>query len=609
MKPLLISLPRAGAENPDPAVQITNPTVYNNSNGNTVWVRTQNANGCYDTTQMNLIVSATQIPAGTSWRFAKCDDFVDAANDNHDGIATFDFSSVTADITAIIPSSTAYTITYYKNEADALAENDAAGDSLAISNISSYRNIGYPNQQSIWVRVDSSADNACYGLGPYVTLTVEALPVPNPVTIPRFCDDDTTDAVVNHAFDTSSLQSTILNGQTNVTVAYFDGNNNPLPSPLPNPFVTGTQEITVRLTNNATASPDGPCSDEIKIQFTVDSQPVANPVVIAPACDDAPNDKDGLFSFDTSLIESTILGTQTGFAVKYFAADGSALASPLPNPFTTATQDINVVVENPANVNCTASTVLHFVVFPLPEVEDDHSDIICTGNVNESVTLYAGLVSVPENNYSFEWFRNGDVIPTATSNALTVNEDGVYTTKITNRTTGCFRIRTNTVIYSEIATITAIDIKDLLPDNIVTITPSGAGVYEYSIDNPYGPFQDNPVFENVSPGIHDVYVNDTNGCGIVSQQIAVVGSPLFFTPNGDGFHETWKVKGVNAAYHKNSSVFIFDRYGKLLKEIPTGSDEGWDGTLNGNALPADDYWYLLRLDDGRVARGHFALKR
>ena len=66
---------------------------------------------------------------------------------------------------------------------------------------------------------------------------------------------------------------------------------------------------------------------------------------------------------------------------------------------------------------------------------------------------------------------------------------------------------------------------------------------------------------------------------------------------------------MNAVYYKNSVVYIFDRYGKLLKEIPAGVDEGWDGTYNGSAVPADDYWYLLKLDDGRVARGHFALKR
>jgi hypothetical protein len=37
--------------------------------------------------------------------------------------------------------------------------------------------------------VDSDVDNACYGLGPFVTLTVEKLPIANPISI-RQCDDN-----------------------------------------------------------------------------------------------------------------------------------------------------------------------------------------------------------------------------------------------------------------------------------------------------------------------------------------------------------------------------------------------------------------------------------
>jgi gliding motility-associated-like protein len=39
------------------------------------------------------------------------------------------------------------------------------------------------------------------------------------------------------------------------------------------------------------------------------------------------------------------------------------------------------------------------------------------------------------------------------------------------------------------------------------------------------------------------------------------------------------------------------------------SSLGWDGTLNGEPLPADDYWFTLKLEDGREAKGHFSLKR
>ena len=38
-------------------------------------------------------------------------------------------------------------------------------------------------------------------------------------------------------------------------------------------------------------------------------------------------------------------------------------------------------------------------------------------------------------------------------------------------------------------------------------------------------------------------------------------------------------------------------------------DESWDGSYQGQPLPADDYWFRLELEDGRVYTGHFSLMR
>ncbi|MDE0967330.1 MAG: T9SS type B sorting domain-containing protein, partial [Flavobacteriaceae bacterium] len=40
---------------------------------------------------------------------------------------------------------------------------------------------------------------------------------------------------------------------------------------------------------------------------------------------------------------------------------------------------------------------------------------------------------------------------------------------------------------------------------------------------------------------------------------------------------------------------IYDRFGKLLKQINPNSP-GWNGTFNGENMPADDYWFTIRLD-------------
>ena len=66
--------------------------------------------------------------------------------------------------------------------------------------------------------------------------------------------------------------------------------------------------------------------------------------------------------------------------------------------------------------------------------------------------------------------------------------------------------------------------------------------------------------------------------------------------------------GVSSQFQPNSKIFIFDRYGKLLKQIDPKS-EGWDGNFNGQPMPSNDYWFSVTLQDGRVFKSHFTLKR
>ncbi|MBX2826916.1 MAG: T9SS type B sorting domain-containing protein [Flavobacteriaceae bacterium] len=146
----------------------------------------------------------------------------------------------------------------------------------------------------------------------------------------------------------------------------------------------------------------------------------------------------------------------------------------------------------------------------------------------------------------------------------------------------------------------------------IEIVVQGTGDYEYAING--GEFQDDPQFFDVPPGINTVVINDKNGCGTTEPiEFLVVGYPKFFTPNGDGIHDNWNVLGIETL--SNPAVFIFDRYGKLLKQLD-GTTLGWDGTFNGRALPSSDYWFRLdyeRDDNGvfvaRSVRRHFTLVR
>lgn len=146
----------------------------------------------------------------------------------------------------------------------------------------------------------------------------------------------------------------------------------------------------------------------------------------------------------------------------------------------------------------------------------------------------------------------------------------------------------------------------------VTFTATDAGNYVYQLDN--GPLSEDNVFFNVAPGTHSIAVFDVNGCAppvIKTNEVVVIGYPHFFTPNGDGIGDYWNIFDLALINQQQATIHIFDRYGKLLKQIaPAG--QGWDGTYNGQPLPSTDYWFVVsysELGQPREFKSHFSLKR
>ena len=341
---------------------ITNLTTYQNttSSSQTIYARVENTEGCFRTAQIDLNVSTSQIPSSFLRTIYQCDDGADF----YDGVATFDLTAAQGDIAALFPAGQTIDINFYRSEIDALAEANP------ITNTTTYQNLGSINIQDIFVRVDN-ASNDCVGLGYHVTLIVEENPTaPNTIIIDQ-CDANN-DGV--ESIDTSNINAQLLQGQTGVDLTFRDSNGNVLPNPLPNPLVTASQTINVEMTNASSLDPDGVCTVMTQIDIIVEPGVVANPIPVFEVCD---TDNDGVFAFDTSMIESTLLGSQTAVTVTYEDENGVSLSSPLPNPFITSSQTITATVINPSNSFCFAQTTIEFVVNLTPGANSVANDIVC----------------------------------------------------------------------------------------------------------------------------------------------------------------------------------------------------------------------------------------
>jgi len=256
---------------------------------------------------------------------------------------------------------------------------------------------------------------------------------------------------------------------------------------------------------------------------------------------------------------------------------------------------------------CSDATVRVTIIINTPPVVDiEDNQIVCldiNGNTTETILLTTGLSA----SFTYVWERNGVVLTGETSSSLLVSLPGTYKVTVTNLS-GCTETDSTFVDSSIAPTVPVLTSSAYFSDNaqITVISPIGPD-YEYSLDG--GVFQDETTFINVSGGEHVVVVQNKKGCGREENKITIVNYPKYFTPNGDGYHETWNIFDISN--QTDSKIHIFDRFGKLIKEIrPSGS--GWDGTYIGNPLPSTDYWfvvYYLENNVNKEFRSHFALKR
>lgn len=247
--------------------------------------------------------------------------------------------------------------------------------------------------------------------------------------------------------------------------------------------------------------------------------------------------------------------------------------------------------------SCNVSFELDIDIITPQSVEENVA--ICNNVNNTAVNAVLLDTNLSTANYSFTW-RKDNVLLANLSSSLRVVLPGVYLAIANEIATGCkqdfvFNVETQSPITANIVVP-----PDFSQNQIIAVVASGGtGNYSYSFDG--FPFQPNASYAVTNSGQVSVVVKDDTNCAPFSKTIVLWQYPNFFTPNGDGYNDSWQI-----VTGKQIEVSIFNRYGKLLTQLRT--NQGWNGTFKGQNVPADDYWFVINYDNG-VFKGHFSLKR
>ena len=562
-----------------------------------------------------------------------CDDANDG--DATNGIVqTFDLESQTLTILGT-QNPTDFKVTYHLSAPDANSGN---------SPLTSLYTNTIRDLQTIFVRVTNLSTN-CFTDHTTFNLIIHPLPIANFVQDIEVCDDNSDGSARNgfsNIIDLESQTAGILGTQdaTIYKVTYHrnlieaQSGINAQTSPFSN-TTANRQTIYVRVFNADTQCANGISNFDV----IINPEPTFETISNLSECDNNDDFDDANSIIQTIDLDGKIpeiLGASqdpddfnvTFHASKVNATSGDApISSPYENLVATETIFVRIQNKKTGCINDDAS--FDVIVNALPDFTVTTPQILCLNDLPLN-----SLVENPRAVYTFEWKNaNGTIL--STDDNINVTTGGTYTvTATTTNGTNCSRTETIVINESNIATlessfITIIDESNNIgSENNLSISINtidndlGPGDYQFAILNtddntrtPFAGFQDEPLFENLEGGIYKVIVNDKNGCSPdATLLISVIQFPKFFTPNSDGDNDTWVVKGANKTFYPNSSINIFNRYGKLVAQLAIDG-QGWDGTYGGKILSSDDYWFnitLIPADTTKSAinkKGNFSLIR
>lgn len=484
------------------------------------------------------------------------------------------------------------TFTWTANATNVSGSGDGTGNTI-IQNLTTIT-----SASGVVIYTILSQTNGCDELPINVTVNVSPKPVATSDTAKNpICSGEKTNILLESTISGTTFSWTT--SQVNATGA-TTGSGNSIQQIL---TTTGNSQGTVNYT--VTPNNNGCIGLPISVEIVVNPFPVATATSTPIICN---------HEASNIVLNSSISGTNFSWIVNETGVTGASAGTGnliVQNLNLTTPSNGKVLYSITPSLNgCNGFNLEVTVdVKPLPE-PTLQSGTICVDQDGIPVQTYTLDTGLNNTSYTFEWFYNGVEIPSATKSIYEATKIGTYSVVATDTTLGCKSEVVSALVNESIpGKSMTLSQSEYFSDNatIYVTVNGGDGTYIYQLDN--GAFQSSSVFSNVTPGEHKVTVNDTKGCTNLSDTLYIVGYPKFFTPNGDGYNDTWNILNTESISYK--SIRVFDRFGKLLIQLNPNS-KGWDGTFNGKMQPSSDYWFTFDYAVNGVDqtfKAHFSLKR
>jgi gliding motility-associated-like protein len=401
-----------------------------------------------------------------------------------------------------------------------------------------------------------------------------------------------------------------VNFEVTVYASMIDAQNNQ--NALPNNWtntIAGGQTVYVVIKNTVNNQ-----SVTVPANITVDAAPSFNNPQHLVNCETDANAN----VFNIRSTEIGIVGDQSNIVVSYHAnfSDASNNVNALSDVYSIDGNPTDIAVRlTNAVTGCFSTFSFALEIAPKPNFNQPDNMVFCASANHFNVVLTDQNTQILGN-------QNAEDVAITYYSSFEDAFDGIQAlfipyqmhsnvkeifVRIENVLSGCFDMGSFLVKLvaenNDFPVNYNVEINDWSGENN-SIQVIASGNYEYSLDGIV--YHDNPYFDGLAVGEHQLHVRDKDNCSVSIKAIFLMMYPKYFTPNGDGYNDSWNV--ILASHEPNMKIEVYDRYGKMITTL-TGKNLGWDGSLNGRELPASDYWFTVTRENGKTFKGHFTLKR